>query len=53
MAGERFLLEKINFSNSDELQLKSALRYCFEIFSQANKFSNEEKCVRDFWNNKH
>ena len=28
--------KEITFSNFDELQLKSLLRYCFEISSRAN-----------------
>ena len=36
LAGEKFFLQKITFFNFDELQLKSLLLYCFEIFSKAN-----------------
>ena len=36
VAGEKFLFQNITCSNFDDLQLKSLLSYCFEIFSQAN-----------------
>ena len=36
IAGENLFLQKIIFSNFDELELKLSLRYCFDIFIQAN-----------------
>ena len=36
IAREKSFLQKVTFCNFDELQLKSLLRYYFEIFSVAN-----------------
>ena len=48
-----FFPRKVTFSNFEKLQLKRFLRYCFEIFSRANQFKSEEKCVRDLQNNEY